>query len=258
MTAINIQNCYSCWSTNLLHLQEDITCGDCGCEQGIGPEHIITYDVHQQMEPMTSKEENQVKKLTHEFDLYESILHQPNSVIEVAKDLLQAYTSKKGSIRTSDKSKYVVAAIYFASRRFIPLLRKRILDSCFLSPHEFSAACTDIKDGLAGTTWDALFSKCDNVNTTINSFVNNLKLTTNDNIALRKKINTILDRIECDQTIKDMHPSTLATGIIYVAARSANYKHITMSTINKISNITMTSITTAQRLVLEALKNKRT
>ena len=251
--------CTDCGSHNLKQLLEDVTCMDCGLEQRIGPEQVVSYDMETHMEEWCDqkpkKKDSEKKK---RFDVISTMLDQPDNVIKTAMDLFASYEDKMGSICHKDVDSFAIVTIYYASRiTCVPLLKRRVIESTGISKTDLTTICHLIETNMRCSSWSKLFNQSVHNNsmvTTINPILCVFHLSKEEQIVLRKKINNIINRIQNNPGIKDMQPTTIATGILYIAARSAKIEKITMSKVSKASGITLSSIINAEKEILKSLK----
>jgi transcription initiation factor TFIIIB Brf1 subunit/transcription initiation factor TFIIB len=250
--------CYNCFSSDLQQLLEDVTCMDCGVEQRIGPEVLVSYDMQDHMEPWQEPHAKKTDRYSRMFDILESKLNQPEAVTATAKRMLSKYEDLQGTLKCQEKMNYVAASLYYASRTLrSPLIRKRILDEFLFTEDVFSAACKQLKASLTPIPeWAALF----NANTQdcqyssiINPILSRLSISQSDMRVLRSKINNIANRLSSSTVIKDMHPTTIGAGMIYVASKSAKIPKMSMNFVSQTANITVATIINAEKIIIKVL-----
>lgn len=269
--------CPYCGCKQLVQLSYDVTCTQCGAEQGYGnfvddqPSHHYqdhTMDapmsLHQSMSKITSKRvikaSYQPKGPTIPMEMFDTFMECstiPENVFESAKVMYCKYVEAT-SIRGDKARKAIVAAsIYYASRAYTPLEVKELLRSAVdVAEHDFSKACKEIKEVLGSRCEykEVMIDKSSfDITHDINKCLARITCLPSKTLSdLRKPIFQLSDRIISSTELATLPQMTIAATLLYMATRIKKIK-VTLKALCDDLGVTTTTVIKTEAKILEAI-----
>ena len=276
------RNCINCYKKSLTQLEADVTCTNCGCEQRLGnfiydtpaktldflyehdslaqPSHIKINKWYNDCNGGKSSkgsqeiDTNDATSLDHDtlecFNAFQRCVPVSLQIIDAAKVLLaDARSAGVSKIRMDNKKPLAAAAIFFASKSFAPIDKKRLLDSCGMPIDEkdFSRSCNFLRENVAHKYKDIFCNIGDwDVALDLNAIFARLTCFDVSN-QLRKLCFKIADKFKDNIQLHSVHKSTKAAVIIFIAAKALKLKfklklfaiqsNVSTTTINNVSKL---------------------
>lgn len=272
--------CPHCKCTRLVQLSYDLTCTQCGAEQGYGnfvddqpsyfyddnhaTSNATSSSPYESMSKIASK---RVLKAAYEphgpvipteiFEAFMACSIIPENVFEAAKTMYTKFVETSSVRGDKARKATVTACIYYASRAYAPLQIKELLRSAVdVAEHDFSKACKDIKETLG--------QRCEykqvminqstfDITHDINKCFSRIKcLPTSTVQELRKPIFKLVDRIINSTELATLPQMTIAATVVYMATRIKKIK-VTLKALCDDLGVTTTTVIKTESKVIDAV-----
>ena len=229
--------CKDCHSTNLVETSTDLTCRECGLEQGLG-NFVADYDFMQEVDELIAFDSH-----AHSMGMgmaltnIQTALHLPDDIAFTANELFIAFNNIQKIKGLYRRNEMFVACCYFASRQTHGAAgSNRSFDNIILQTSQFGVthiawACSLLEKHLSKIQqFKELFLLVPKVHsysqilqqTNMNKYIANIKLASTLNNtqvqSIRSAIFKIIDRIDKKKGIQvNIKPDKFIAGIIFMS-----------------------------------------
>lgn len=144
-----IPECKYCKCTKLVELNHDVTCTDCGAEQGCGI-YVSDYNskTFAEIEGQTQEDllkKKCMKKFKETFDVISYCADISDNVKAIAIDMMRAFEEeRKFSIQKKEYYAMAAACIFYSSKIYVPIDVKLLLKASAVEERDFSKCCRSI------------------------------------------------------------------------------------------------------------------
>lgn len=242
-TPLDLRNprCNHCQANDFVETSTEWVCQSCGTCHDM-PVFVATYDQLTYSAPIEVDDGRRIP-----IHILEKLCSQLNVGDESQNQIIKLL--KEASGRLHLKERVIGAAIYFVTG--ISFARIGL----FVGKEELSKGCADLrKEMLLHPHWEPIVKQfrkeaaSNSIYTNLNSIISHMKLSQDDNIILRKKINKL------DQLVGDKHPKGLVRDvtIMWMAIKLIPLP-FSLKKVGKAADVCVQSILRTERTLRDAL-----
>lgn len=255
--------CTDCGSYKLIQLSSDITCSNCGLEQGYGnfvynffEYNPQTYGYDRVMPEPLSLDPAKAKKLKTPKDVFLDFANTvpvADNIIKESKQMYRDFISERGVNQEDKQYPLVMACIYYTSRAFSPIDRKTLLNSIQqVEENDFSDACKALKLRLGSDRKyrDVLYKiNVHDISHQVNQSFSKLSCIPQCNHnAIRSLVHKMHDKLKPTPELATLEPASIVKTLIFMAARAKKLNFQSKSFLDEMSLSKTTVASTEKKL----------